>query len=722
MRPGWRAAALLAVGVACLPAPTRADEPRVLAIGDIHGSLDGLTEILRETGLADADDRWSGGRTLLVQTGDFTDRGDDVRAVMELLMELQKGARAAGGEVKVLLGNHELLNLMRHDADVAINPRIYASFADAGSEAKRRRALDAWKGWRRSREKLEESGELGPPTPATDEEWLARHPLGFVEYHEALSARGRYGAWIRTLPVVYRVGETIFLHGGLSESFAALSLERINELHREEIEALDQTIARLERKGIIPPWFTWTEIADELRARGEAKVKRQAALIEEASQRLDRFLAVTGSANSPLWYRGFARPPQGLADDELATLRDTLVEAYGAHNFVVAHSPFNGKEIAVRLDAFFLIDTGMLTSVYSGRPSALEISGDGIAAIYPGQREQLLTAARPSVDATHRPTRALATRPAATAASGPRFVLASAAAQEPSGNDTPAYVRPERRWLDSAGEPLPFADPAEVERFLESATVVSSRPVGVGKTGAQLLELEHGGVRARGIFHDIHDQRDATSGAGPTRMSRGTTMLRFRDSYSGQAAAYRLALLMGMDNVPPVVVREVEGVKGSVAFWIEGATNLTDWQGEHGRQPQNPHYQHQIWDMRVWDALINNKDRNTGNIVWTPDWSLWLVDHTRTFAQDPVLYREDFIQRCSRELRAKIEGLDEKEAIAALKPHLSVFEVKAMFKRRKRLLRYLDDRIDKLGEERVHFDYGDPVGQITIRESRAGST
>ena len=61
---------------------------RIIAIGDIHGSFDGFTAILKKTGLIDAKHHWTGGRTLLLQTGDYTDRGDGTRAVMDLLMSL----------------------------------------------------------------------------------------------------------------------------------------------------------------------------------------------------------------------------------------------------------------------------------------------------------------------------------------------------------------------------------------------------------------------------------------------------------------------------------------------------------------------------------------------------------------------------------------------------------------------------------------------------------
>ena len=40
--------------------------------------------------------------------------------------------------------------------------------------------------------------------------------------------------------------------------------------------------------------------------------------------------------------------------------------------------------------------------------------------------------------------------------------------------------------------------------------------------------------------------------------------------------------------------------------------------------------------MRIWDELIQNRDRNQGNILWTHDWTLWLIDHTRAFRLNTI--------------------------------------------------------------------------------------
>lgn len=159
-------------------APRSTTGQRVVAVGDLHGDLDNALAVLRLAGLVDDAGSWAGGATVLVQTGDLVDRGDEGREVLALLRRLQEEAAAAGGRVVQLLGNHELMNLT--------GDWRYVSTGDL-----------AGYGGRAGRE-------------------AAFGPLG------------EDGAWLRTLPVVAVVEGTVFVHGGVTPARAALGVEALN--------------------------------------------------------------------------------------------------------------------------------------------------------------------------------------------------------------------------------------------------------------------------------------------------------------------------------------------------------------------------------------------------------------------------------------------------------------------------------------------------------------
>src|SRR5215208_104363 len=114
---------------------------RLVAIGDIHGDFDAFIGLLTRVGLIDAERRWAGGDTTLVQTGDYMDRGPKVREVLDYLIALEPQAAACGGRAIVLMGNHEASNAIGSVRDVPAS--AYASFADAGSEGRRQAAYEA---------------------------------------------------------------------------------------------------------------------------------------------------------------------------------------------------------------------------------------------------------------------------------------------------------------------------------------------------------------------------------------------------------------------------------------------------------------------------------------------------------------------------------------------------------------------------------------------------
>ncbi|HUP46690.1 MAG TPA: metallophosphoesterase, partial [Thermoanaerobaculia bacterium] len=180
---------------------------RTVAVGDIHGEYDGFVSILRQAGVVDERLRWTDAGTTLVQTGDYVDRGAETRKVMDLLMKLERARRS---NVIVLLGNHELMNITRNLADV--NPAQYAAFADGNSE---RRRQAGYRDYAALRERLARRYAGSSLTVLSEDEWMAAHPPGFIEYAEALSRNGVYGRWLRTKRVMVKVGDSIFMHAGI---------------------------------------------------------------------------------------------------------------------------------------------------------------------------------------------------------------------------------------------------------------------------------------------------------------------------------------------------------------------------------------------------------------------------------------------------------------------------------------------------------------------------
>jgi hypothetical protein len=356
---------------------------RLVAIGDIHGAEDNFVEILQAAGLVDQQRKWRGGRTRLVQTGDFTDRGAPVRSVMDLLMRLEDEARRAGGRVEVLLGNHEGMNILRDLRDVS--PEAFRAFSDADSESRRNQAFMSHATIaRRSGEELNRN------------DWLRAHPPGYVEYIEAMGPRGRYGRWLRSRKVVTKVDDSLFMHAGISPQSNA-TVDDVNRLVEREIRMFDDAVSAMQDAGVIGPAFTLQEIIHALsselnRIAGLIKEKKElpAEVTQEYVGRLQRILTIDKwgllAGDGPLWYRGYAT----LGDDAEPQIA-ALLKRLGAARFVVGHTPQIPGGIRVRFgNRIFLIDTGMLTSHFkAGRPSALEIAGGKITAIYPGERTPL---------------------------------------------------------------------------------------------------------------------------------------------------------------------------------------------------------------------------------------------------------------------------------------------------------------------------------------------
>ena len=393
MRPFLVAILLLSAVVHALP-QTSAMPARLVAIGDIHGAYDEFTTILTRAGLINDRHAWSGGRATLVQTGDYTDRGTDVRKVLDLLMRLEREAKSAGGQVVTLLGNHEVMNLIGDWRDVT--PEICATFATDKSEAKRDEAF---------RQYTRLSSSETPPAPVyqqSREEWMAAHPPGCLEYREAMSPSGTYGRWLRDKSIAAQFGDTLFMHAGINPSRPApKAIAAVIDQARTEIRRLDAYRQRLASRKLAQATFTLQQILDvsvaELRsataalaaakAEGAPPPELDVQTLREAQSLMEVATWSVIDPEGPLWFRGYAQWEEAEASPRVLA----FLNSFKLGRIVVGHTVTPTRKITPRFAGrVVVIDTGMLTRAYQGTPSALEITSSALKAIYPTEEATLI--------------------------------------------------------------------------------------------------------------------------------------------------------------------------------------------------------------------------------------------------------------------------------------------------------------------------------------------
>ena len=230
-----------------------------------------------------------------------------------------------------------------------------------------------------------------------------------------------------------------------------------------------------------------------------------------------------------------------------------------------------------------------------------------------------------------------------------------------------------------------------MEAFLLDADLSSFRNVNIGVTGSQRATASDGD-----LTHDVHiqnvDQR--------RRVAAGE--INFRDFYLYNVAAYRVAALLGLDNVPMSVRRNVRGMPSAVTWWVDDVAMDEGERIAQGTFGPNPAAtSQQVYTMYVFDELIKNRDRNQGNALWTSDWKMWLIDHTRAFRLDVDLSRPELMNRVPPDLLERLRNLTPDALEDAVGDSLSGAERGSLMRRRDLLVEHFDELIDQRGEGAV---------------------
>ncbi|MBM3414988.1 MAG: metallophosphoesterase [Bacteroidetes bacterium] len=160
---------------------------KLYILSDIDGNFSAFKKLLLAGGIIDAGFNWTFGNGHLVLTGDFVDRGSQVNEVLWLIYSLEDKAKAAGGYVHYILGNHEIMNM---NGDLRyVHPKY-----------------------------MESAGLLNE---------------GFTSLYGENSELGR---WLRTKNVMEKINDILFVHGGISapvnrKEFSASKLNKLVRPH-----------------------------------------------------------------------------------------------------------------------------------------------------------------------------------------------------------------------------------------------------------------------------------------------------------------------------------------------------------------------------------------------------------------------------------------------------------------------------------------------------------
>jgi hypothetical protein len=240
--------------------------------------------------------------------------------------------------------------------------------------------------------------------------------------------------------------------------------------------------------------------------------------------------------------------------------------------------------------------------------------------------------------------------------------------------------------------------------FLKKAKVVASRPIGIGVTGALRLTLSDGQLTHDAAFQSVDEK------ASPRDIREGRKRageLLFVDSYRYNIAAWELSRLLSLDEMMPATVeRHYNGAIGALSWWVDDV--LMD-ETERERTNAGPPGGGAVamgrarQRMMVFAELVYDTDRNKGNVLYTRDWRVMMLDFTRAFRTHPTLRRPEVLASCDRNLLARLRALTKQELTAAVGSQLTPSEVDAMMKRRDLIVQHFDRLVKQKGEATVLY-------------------
>jgi hypothetical protein len=191
--------------------------------------------------------------------------------------------------------------------------------------------------------------------------------------------------------------------------------------------------------------------------------------------------------------------------------------------------------------------------------------------------------------------------------------------------------------------------PAQQEAFLLKASIKQSKEAKKGVTGTFQVTLSDGTITHDASVQTIDETKQFF-----------LNEIGFKDTYKFYIAGWKLAQLLGLeDMVPPSVKRSYNGKTASYTWWIDNVMmDETERRSKNMQAPDADAWNQENAVMQVFDQLIYNMDRNQTNMLIDKNWHLWLIDHGRGFRTHKKLKDESVLKTIDRDMLAKMKTLD----------------------------------------------------------------
>ncbi len=249
-----------------------------------------------------------------------------------------------------------------------------------------------------------------------------------------------------------------------------------------------------------------------------------------------------------------------------------------------------------------------------------------------------------------------------------------------------------------------LAEREKWEEFLKTAEIVKQvQPFDKREavTDPWVLTLEKDGVTKDAIWKDVEGRQKG-----------------FFENWRWEIAAYRLDKHLGLNMVPPTVERRFQGNRGSCQLWV---TSMMSLKKKFDEKIKTPSYKVFYWNrafykQRAFDNLIANEDRHQNQYLITEDWRMILIDHSRSFRTakkftKKLIYDEKYkegptfiMKELPRALYEKIKSLNAEVIKGVVGEYLTDKEIEAMLVRKDLIVKWVEDRIKKMGEDKVLYD------------------